>query len=162
MSLYTLPQENHPRPILERLAKLPEHAHFQEDVTVEFLMREAPIFKAGKFTLGAVHIPTVQGKLKDLFDQLLGEFFGEIPDFLIILDAGFWEEATDQQREALMYHEMCHVKQEVDQFGELRFDIEGNPKYALVAHDLEVFNAEVQRYGAWHPGIETFLTAAGK
>lgn len=159
--LYTIPVNNPPREILNRLAKLPEHEHFK-DITVEFLMREQPIYKAGKFTLGAVHLPTVQGKLKDLFDQMLATWFGEIPDFLIILDAGFWAESNDFQREALIYHEMCHVKQETNEFGDGRFDADGNPKYGLVTHDLEAFNAEVAKYGAWHPGIDTFLKAAGK
>jgi hypothetical protein len=55
---------------------------------------------------------------------------------------------------------MCHVKQEITKMGDLRFDMDGNPVYGLVAHDLEEFNYIVRKYGSWKPDIADFLAAA--
>lgn len=162
---YRLPvdDETHPALIYHRLIELDEHKHFaDEELRVEFLMKCAPLVKAGKQVLGTMHIPTVQGRLKDLFEMLLAQFFGQMPEFLVTIDLEWWEAATPREREALVYHELSHVKQERDKYGEPAFDREGNPKFGLVGHDIEAFNAEVARYGAWHDGIATFLEAAGK
>ena len=162
---YRLPDDDdtHPAHIYHRLIELPEHAHYKdEEMRVEFLMKTAPLIKAGKQVLGTMHIPTVQGRLKDLFEMLLAQFFGQMPQFLVTIDLEWWQEATPLEREALVYHELLHVKQSIDKNGDPAFDMDGNPKFGLVGHDIEAFNAEVERYGAWHPGIATFLAAAAK
>jgi hypothetical protein len=160
---YVLPPENnHPATIAARLMELPEHAHLKDhDVTFDYLLKCDTLVKGGKMVLGAVHEPNVQGKLRDLFLMLLQSFFGRIPHYLIVLDREFWlNEATPIQREALLYHELSHVKQATDKYGALKFDKDGNPVWALVEHDISAFNDEVARYGAWHEGIASFLAAA--
>lgn len=52
-------------------------------------------------------------------------------------------EFTEDQVEALLYHEMLHMTlKETDEPGE-----EGKP--AIRGHDYEVFDAEIRRYGFW-------------
>jgi hypothetical protein len=154
------PADNHPATIAARLMELPDHAHLAEyEVRFEYLLKVDALTKGGKMVLGAVHEPMVQGKLRDLFLQLLHGFFGYIPDFLIIIDREFWQSATPVQREALIYHELCHVKQQVDKFGELRFDRDGNAVMGICEHDVAAFNAEVARYGAWSDDLVAFREA---
>jgi len=141
------------------LRDLPEHSHLH-DARVEFFMMVGTQ-RRGRVEIGTAHIPQVQGKLAGLFHWLLENHFQHIPDFLITLDIDFWEEATDIQREALMYHEMSHCVQALDTDGELRFDREtGDPVWEIAPHDIEEFNAVVERYGAWKSDIQGFLDAA--
>lgn len=162
---YVLPDASdpaaHPGAIAARLLELEEHAHILEnDLRLEFLMACDGVFKGGKTVIGTTHLPTVQGRLKSLFEMLLAQFFGAMPDFLITLDLPWWEQATPTEREALVYHELKHIQQETDKFGEPKFDRDGNPTFGLVEHDITAFHDEVRRYGAWTTDIEDFLAAA--
>jgi hypothetical protein len=162
LTAYNVPEgDAHPAIIFEKLIQLEQHQHYRdEEIAVEFLYRIAPKVKAGRQQLGMMALPTVQGQFKDLFEQLLCGFFGRMPHFLCILDQEFWLQADQVTREALLEHEMCHVKQEITKMGDLRFDMDGNPVYGLVAHDLEEFNYIVRKYGSWKPDIADFLAAA--
>jgi hypothetical protein len=157
---YRLPEPDaHPGSIALRLMEVAEHEHLK-DVRIEYLMSQSPIIKAQKQVIGAVHLPTVQGKLKNLFEMLLAQFFDGMPEFLMIIDADWWGAANENEREALVWHELCHIKQERDKNGDLAFDKEGNPKFGLVEHDVTAFNSEVARYGAWSPDLQQFLASA--
>lgn len=164
LTAYNIPEgDAHPAILFEELIELEEHKHFAEaDIPVEFLFRVAPKIKAGRQVLGSVMLPTVQGNLKDLFEQLLSQLFGRMPMFLIVLDQEFWMEADEMTRRALLEHEMCHVKQSIDKNGDPAFDQDGNPKFGLVSHDLEEFNYIVGKYGQWSPDIVAFMQAASK
>lgn len=159
---YIIPEaDDHPIHLFNELIELEEHVHFRdEEIPVEFLLRVTPRVKAGRQVLGSVMVPTVQGLLKDLFEQLLGQFFGHMPLFLIVLDRDFWMEADEVTRRALLEHELMHVKQERDKEGDPKFDRDGNPVFGLVGHDVEEFNYIVRKYGAWSPDLVNFLEAA--
>lgn len=156
---YGLPDaDNHPATIVARLIEDEEHKHIKEcEIKIDYLMARSAKRKGGKQIIGAVHLPTVQGRLKDLFEQLLSGFFGEMPQFLMIIDEAWWNEADETSREALVWHELSHIKQETDAFGDLRFDQDGNPKFGLVEHDVSAFHSEVARYGAWEPELQRFV-----
>ncbi len=161
---YVVPEgDDHPAPLYEELIDLEQHQHFRaEEIAVEFLFRVTPKVKAGRQILGSIMLPTVQGILKDLFDQLLGQFFGRPVEFLIILDRDFWLDADRNTRMALLEHELCHVRQELDKHGELRFDLDGNPVFGIVGHDVEEFKYIVAKYGAWNADLVEFFAAARK
>lgn len=162
-SAFVVPEgNNHPAIIFERLLTHAEHKHIREnEITVEFLFRAEPKSKGGKSVLGSVHLPTCQGVLRDLFEWLLAKHCGYMPHFLCVLDLGFWESVDPNIREALLWHEMCHIKQDLDQYGAPKFNKQtGEPTYGLVEHDITAFNSEVERYGSWSPDIEDFLQAA--
>lgn len=153
----------HPADIAARLMLLPEHAPLAEhEVQFGWLMRNTPKEKGGKTELGSVHaVKTMfQGGFKDLGLQLLAGMLGYLPEYLVVINAEWWGKASAEQREALLYHELCHVKQAVDQYGALKFDRDGYPVWALVEHDVTAFNAEVARYGAWTGDIASFIAAA--
>lgn len=161
---YTLPDnEKHPATIAARLMLLPEHVHLSEhDVSFGWLVRGIPKEKGGKTELGSVHaVKTMfQGQFKDLGLMMLGRMLGYVPEFIVIVDGTWWSRASDVEREALIFHELCHVKQSVDEFGGLKFDRDGNPVFRIVEHDVTAFNAEVARYGAWTPDLQSFIPIA--
>jgi hypothetical protein len=63
-------------------------------------------------------------------------------DFFVWLAADYAREMSQRQLEALVYHELCHAG----------LNAKGKP--VIVKHDVELFYAEVRRYGAWHERLE--------
>lgn len=62
---------------------------------------------------------------------------------------------TNRQLEALIYHELSHAGEETDK--------NGDTKAVLVAHDVEAFGREIERYGLWTEDlkqIKPFFDAA--
>lgn len=115
----------------------------------------------GKRILGMAMVPGVTGQLRDLFEQLLEDAVGYWPDFLIMLNAAWWEDASDREREILIFHELKHCGQALDAFGSPKFrKTDGGPVLAMVAHDVEEFADVVARYGAWKSDLRDFLAAA--
>ena len=164
LTAYNVPEgDDHPAIVFQRLIEEDPHTHFKdEEIAVDFLYRIAPKIKAGRIVLGTMMLPTVQGQLKDLFEQMLAQWLGRMPHFICIIDQEWWMQATPLQREALIFHELLHVQQERDRYGDPKYDRDGNPVFALVGHDVEAFNLEVERYGAWKDDIAAFIAAAGR
>lgn len=160
---YGLPgEDHHPAIIAERLMRAPVHVHlYDNEVPIGWLMRMGRKDKGGKRELGSVHKTATmcQGGFKDLFGMMLERLLGSLPDFVIVLDAEFWNTATPTQREALVWHELAHIQQLTDKFGAPRFDKDGLPVFGIVEHDITAFRSEVQRFGAWTPDIAGFLDA---
>jgi hypothetical protein len=155
--------DGHPGDAFSRLvASCPELAHLRDgEPRVEWLFKLAPTIRNGREVLGTVYMPSVQGQLKPLFEWFMEKEWGAIPDYLVVLDDGYWERATDRQREILVFHEACHMVQKCDQFGVPMFDKEtGVPKWGLSGHDVEEFSSVVRRYGAHNADIALFLAAA--
>jgi hypothetical protein len=152
---------DHPEHWYRRCLDYPEHEHLKDgQPRVTFLLRTDPQFEAGRRVLGSVHLPKVQGKLKGVFGWMLARMFGGLPDFVMILDRGFWESNGDRDREILMFHEMSHCEHAVDADGEPRYTDEGLPVWRLVEHDVNEFIATVRRYGPYSAEIEEFVKAA--
>lgn len=61
----------------------------------------------------------------------------------------FWDHFDDRQREAVVYHELCHV--------EVSHDDAGNLRVKLREHDLEEFGAVMRRFGPIIPGRRAFI-----
>jgi len=146
--------------IATRLMDLPEHKHLKEhEIRIEYLFRHDVKMSGGKMVLGSVHQPSCQGAMRPLFEWMIERLFGYLPDYLI-LDRDFWSSVTAQTREALVHHELMHIRQKLDEYGEPRFNNQtGEPIYHLVAHDIEEFNETAKRYGAWSPAISDFMEA---
>jgi hypothetical protein len=156
---YSAPDpETGPAAVSARLLRDPQHKHITDnDIVIEYLMCSKSKRHQGRSVTAAVHLPKVQGKLGDLFEQLLTAHFGMLPDFLMIVDGPWWKAATAIDREALVWHELMHIQQETNEFGDLRFDKDGVPVYGLREHDVTAFHSEVARYGAWSPDLQQFV-----
>lgn len=150
-------------PIVERVLRMPEHRHLvDDDCAIDWLMRAEGKIKHGNAVLGTCYMPRVNGELSKLFDWMLERTLGRMPNFLIILDAEYWTEATPIQREILVFHELMHADRARDADGEPRCNaITGEPLWAIRGHDIEQFNAVVARYGADDVhGVAEFIEAA--
>ena len=154
---------DNPNDIYQRLvATAEEFVELREfNPAINILFRKDEKLKGGKRVLASVHIPSVQGELRPLFEWMLEDRFGWMPAFLMIIELDWWKVATSIEREALVFHEMCHMRVKVDQFGAPRLSREtGEPQWTCIAHDIEEFNAVVARYGAWKCDVADFLAAA--
>lgn len=165
---YTVPKQGLDQPaaiMLDLTIRCDEFFDLKEwSPSIVILMRDEPVFQGGRMVLGAVHLPTVQGKLNSLFQWMLKQVSEvEDPDFVMILDEVFWESATAREREILIFHELCHVELKRDKDGEVVIDDDtGRAKWKLRGHDVEEFSRVVERYGAYSEGLRQFKAALDK
>lgn len=161
---FWLPEEGpaDPRPIVARLIEeCPEFSDLRIGRPRFFTIFAAAMkVKGGRQTIGTMGLPRFQGATASFALFLLAQFNGgEVPDFILTIDSPWWELATPEQQEALVHHELCHCEHARDRDGELKFDDEGLPVWAIKAHDLEEFNLTVRRYGAWKEDVVAFRAA---
>lgn len=90
----------------------------------------------------------------------LAQWFGNVPDVLITISAHHAVNMDDWSFCALIEHELCHVAQDVNKYGEPCWSKEGLPILRLVGHDFEEFVDVVARYGAKATGADRIVEAA--
>lgn len=140
-----------------------EFAHLKDGAArISILMRLESEIQGGRQVLGTAFMPQVQGRLNKVFQWMLERVLAAegLPDFLIILDHDYWEGASGEMREILVFHELSHCIHKADRDGDPRYDEDGRPVWGLVAHDVEEFTATVARYGAYSQDIKDFIAAA--
>jgi hypothetical protein len=103
--------------------------------------------------------PDVDGRV--ILGQCREVFELEGFDFVIVLHFGFWSDllTTDQQRRALLDHELCHATVQLDERGEPKVDERNRVVYRIRRHDLEEFSEIAERHGCWKRDIEGFARA---
>jgi hypothetical protein len=118
-----------PESIVNTCAELvrKHHAHL-EAAQIGIVLRDRPSSSGGKLVHAGVSLIT--GKLKTLLDV----------DILIWVAADTWQELSDDQRAAMIDHQLCHVR-------------ESDGRLYLVGHDLEEFRAVIDRYGLWNADL---------
>lgn len=126
----------------------PDHAHLA-DANIGMLWTSEPNTRQGNAVVGMAEIPMFRAGhwQKARQEQQITEWFGEIPDFLITLDALFAESVPDAVFAALVEHELYHCAPLLDEFGAQKFSKEGKPKFTMRGHDVEEFVGVVRRYG---------------
>ncbi len=102
------------------------------------VFRETLAEQAGKVHLA--HASKVGAKLQHFSDL----------DFLIEVNWSAWLELTDEQRVALIDHELCHM-------GTKETDEGDRP--VLLPHDVQEFTAIVKRWGLWTDELAHFAKA---
>ena len=91
------------------------------------------------------------------------EWFGRVPTYLITLAADFCTTCSDTDFCALVEHELYHIAQQKDDFGQPMFTRDGEPKLTIVGHDVEEFVGVARRYGVGDPdGALARLAAAAR
>lgn len=73
------------------------------------------------------------------------EYFSRA-DFIIEVSSDWWESLSDEQRVALVDHELCHC-------------IEGKKGWEIRPHDIEEFAEIVDRHGLWRSDLRAFIEA---
>lgn len=99
------------------------------------------------------HLTLGKCKKASQLDRELMDF-----DFVILLNRGFWteERVTDEMREALLDHELCHATIDLDNEGEPKIDTRGRVLYRTRKHDIEEFQQIVARHGVWKQDLRAF------
>lgn len=82
-------------------------------------------------------------------------------DFVVMLQMEWWQNAsvTDDQRRALLDHELCHATVRLDREGEPMRDERGRVVYRTRKHDIEEFSEIVERHGLYKRDLERFASA---
>jgi hypothetical protein len=130
----------------------PEHKHL-EFASVHFLWSGDAYIKQMRRILGQAEEVVFRcgSWQKGRQEQQLRDWFGCVPDYLITLDANYCAQCSDIEFCALVEHELYHIGQKLDEFGNLAFTKEGVPKLGIRGHDVEEFVGVVRRYGIGHP-----------
>lgn len=120
----------HDAPEVESLAndlidRFPEFAHAKA-ANIKYLFREGNWNKLGTCELA-----------RDKWKKLTGY------DYVIVIHKHSWESMNENQREALLHHELSHIS----------FN-EQTGKWAVRKHDVEEFIQTTQRYGAWTHSLQ--------
>lgn len=96
--------------------------------------------------------------------QQLAEWFGEVPAFVITLDAVRYDyevrRGRPQNALATVEHELYHCGQDAKADGSPRFDRDGFPVWGIRPHDVEQFVGVVRRYGTDAARVHELVAAA--
>ena len=163
--MYVFPDHDGPESpmrVLDRLYVSHQelHAVAALEPNVRFAFKYGGLRHRGRRALGVCYMPSVQGELRPLFEQLLHDALGLYPDFLIVIEAEWWEGAPEREREILVFHEAMHMMQAEDEYGTPRFNrTTGEPIWAVRPHDVEEFACVARRYGAWSGDLVNFVEA---
>lgn len=141
----------------------PDHQHLAA-ATIGMLWTNAPNARHGRRVVGQCEFKPgggSQGKWARARAQAqIFGWFGETPDFLITIDAGWAARASDPEFCAVIEHELYHAGQAQDEFGAPKFtEMTGMPVFCIRGHDIEEFTGVVKRYGASVVHAEAFATA---
>ena len=143
----------------------PDHAHLQH-ATIGVLWTSVANARQGRSVIGQAEegSPRAMGRwAKARAEQQVVEWFGEIPDFIITLDASYCAQASDIEFCALVDHELYHCAQDRDQYGAPKFRKDtGRPAFTMRGHDVEEFIGVVRRYGADAAGVRALVDAAAQ
>ena len=79
-------------------------------------------------------------------------------DFVILLNREVWLDPafTEEKKQALMDHEMCHAARAFDDKGTEQRDERGRAVWRTRKHDIEEFQEIVKRHGCYKKDLERF------
>jgi hypothetical protein len=143
---------------LERALSMPLYATWPEDVT--YATADQAVAIAGVL-IGVLHQHLSSARMAFLFKKSMvrGEkvrlahvgkasaklaYLADL-DFVIDLNWTAWSQLTDEQRVALVDHELCHCGVDPD-----------TSKWVMLEHDVEEFGQIVRRWGFWQPDLQAF------
>lgn len=142
-----------------------DHAHLGY-ADVRFLWTQSPARVKRKTVVGRAHVGQPSGSdawAKGMKFDHLTRLFGTVPDFYVILCAGFVRDRLAHGDEAgvmaLIDHELYHCAQEVRD-GAPQFTQDGEPKWCMRPHDVEQFVGVTRRWGPQGGAEEAMQDAA--
>ena len=124
-----------------------DHWHLRQ-ARIGMVWTNFPFSKQGKRYAGTCDRPRDKardwGQAQAVFQ--LEQWFGTVPHFRIILDAGLAAQADNASFCALVEHELYHAAQ-LERDGEPQFNDDDEPLFTLRGHDFEGFLGVSRRYG---------------
>lgn len=142
----------------------PDHLHLV-GANLQVLWANGGYLRQGRTVIGTAEEVTFRCSAwqKGRQEQQMREWFGEVPDFLITLDATYASVCSDSDWCALVEHELYHLSHKKNEYGAPAFTKEGAPKITIQGHDVEEFIGVVRRYGIGNPdGAIAKLAAAAR
>lgn len=139
-----------------------EHLNSIDPPDISFLWAYSICEAKGRRVLGQTEklMINVGGWKKNRQEVQLIDWFGDVPKYIITLDARVCQVMSDTDFMALVEHELYHIGQERNEEGELMWSAStGLPKLYLRGHDVEEFHGVVQRYGA-SPDVQKMVELA--
>ena len=138
----------------------PDHAHLL-DADIRVMWASSSFEKQGRTVLGQAEQVAFRagGWQKARMEQQMRDWFGDVPAFIITLAADYCSTCSDADFCAVVEHELYHIAQAIDKYGQPAFTEEGAPKLKLRGHDVEEFVGVVRRYGA-SPDVQALVDAA--
>ncbi|WP_439821390.1 putative metallopeptidase [Pseudomonas sp. HLG18] len=139
-----------------------EHAHLI-DADIRVMWASSAFTKKGRTVVGQAEQVAFRagGWQKARMEQQMRDWFGDVPDFIITLAADYCAQCSDADFCALVEHELYHIAQATDKYGQPAFTQDGLPKLEMRGHDVEEFVGVVRRYGA-SPDVQALVDAANK
>jgi hypothetical protein len=141
------------------------HTHLNEAV-LGFLWTDIPNARQGRSIVGTAEPGMPMGAMgrwaKARAAYQVKAWFGDVPDFIITIEATHAAACDDASFCALIEHELYHCAQEHDAFGAPKFSKDGRPKFTMRGHDVEEFVGVVARYGIAATGVGELVRAANK
>lgn len=107
------------------------------EADIAFLMKLKHTLKNGAIVLGTCSKQSDKNKLLHGWD------------YIIEISWDMWAFFDDNQREALLFHELCHIRSEDD-------------AWKIRPHNVEEFSAVIEIYGLWKPDLKDFAEAIRK
>lgn len=137
-----------------------EHAHLI-DADIRVMCASAAFTKKGRTVVGQAEQVAfrVGGWQKARMEQQMMDWFGDVPAFIITLAADYCADCSDADFCALVEHELYHITQATDKYGQPAFTQDGLPKFEMRGHDVEEFVGVVRRYVA-SPAVQELVDAA--
>lgn len=131
----------------------PDHAHLL-DADLEVIWAPGAASSKGRSVIGTAEEVAFRCAAwqRQRQEQQMREWFGRVPTYLITLAADFCATCSDTDFCALVEHELYHIAQQKDNFGQPMFTRDGEPKLRIVGHDVEEFVGVARRYGVGDPG----------
>ncbi|MGU3347365.1 putative metallopeptidase [Pseudomonas monsensis] len=137
-----------------------EHAHLN-DADIRVMWASAAFTKKGRTVVGQAEQVAFRagGWQKARMEQQMMDWFGDMLAFIITLAADYCADCSDADFCALVEHELYHITQATDKYGQPAFTQDGLPKLEMRGHDVEEFVGVVRRYGA-SPAVQELVDAA--
>jgi Putative phage metallopeptidase len=132
----------------EVIAAVPDHAALA-DVRIEYVFRDKAPRSKGRIVLGRAR--KITGLNAYLADKRIRALSTPSPFFVVEISEDTWQGLSPAQRRALVDHELCHCRVEVDDDGEVVLSTRG--------HDFEEFASIIRRHGLWSTAAETVAAA---
>jgi hypothetical protein len=126
-----------------------EHLHLLA-AHIGYLWTNVPNVSKMRGVAGMAEYPFFRGSpwQKNRAIMQMQEWFGEVPNFVITLSAGYSIEASDTDFCALVEHELYHCAQKLDEFDQPLFNPATElPIFCMREHDVTEFVGVVRRYG---------------
>ncbi|ENX60714.1 transposase [Acinetobacter sp. ANC 5659] len=142
----------------------PDHSHLGlfRYPQIAVMWARAGYKKQGRNVAGTAEkiMINASGWKKERQEEQFYQWFNDLPDYLITIDATYAQQANDIDFCALIEHELYHIAHKKDQYGIPSYNREtGKPNLTMQAHDVEEFTGVVRRYGA-NKEVQQMIDAA--